>query len=269
MGFMFKLEDGSVERHRGDRAVKAHAEENIEKQQVESNLEDKEVLLDDVSDDEDEVDQKMETITEEVSQVELKESESDEKEDNYPDIQIKIEHDTGKIDIQHGSISIDDDNIEETLIHAIPMKAKRVERKMKPQKKKQQQQPVAVDQKFDAQKNNKNKRGQKGKLKKIKEKYKDQDDEDREMAMEILKSSGVTKPAPVNEENEEVEKVVRKKPTTSKQSEVNDLDDNVVVADETDMLEALTGCPVEEDELIFAIPVVAPYQSLQNYKYDF
>ncbi|KFB52742.1 AGAP002680-PA-like protein [Anopheles sinensis] len=33
------------------------------------------------------------------------------------------------------------------------------------------------------------------------------------------------------------------------------------------MLDTLTGQPVDEDELLFAIPVVAPYQSLHNYKY--
>ena len=32
------------------------------------------------------------------------------------------------------------------------------------------------------------------------------------------------------------------------------------------MLDALTGCPVTEDELLYAIPVCAPYNALQNYK---
>jgi len=33
------------------------------------------------------------------------------------------------------------------------------------------------------------------------------------------------------------------------------------------MLDSLTGNPVEEDELLFAIPIVAPYQSMQHHKF--
>jgi hypothetical protein len=33
-----------------------------------------------------------------------------------------------------------------------------------------------------------------------------------------------------------------------------------------DMLEQLTGKPLQEDELLFSVPVVAPYSTLQNYK---
>merc|ERR1712200_108475 len=40
-----------------------------------------------------------------------------------------------------------------------------------------------------------------------------------------------------------------------------------VVNDETDMLDSLTGLPVDEDELLFAVPVCAPYNTLLNYKY--
>lgn len=45
----------------------------------------------------------------------------------------------------------------------------------------------------------------------------------------------------------------------------DDLDDTPASA-EVDMIDTLTGLPVSEDELLFAIPVVAPYQTLQNYK---
>merc|ERR1711872_56603 len=41
----------------------------------------------------------------------------------------------------------------------------------------------------------------------------------------------------------------------------------VAVNDETDMLDGLTGKPVAEDELLFAVPVCAPYTTLINYKY--
>lgn len=35
---------------------------------------------------------------------------------------------------------------------------------------------------------------------------------------------------------------------------------------DVDMLVSLTGQPVVEDELLFAVPVVAPYNTLSNYK---
>ena len=36
--------------------------------------------------------------------------------------------------------------------------------------------------------------------------------------------------------------------------------------DQLSVLDSLTGCPFEEDVLLFAIPVCAPYQALANYK---
>lgn len=42
--------------------------------------------------------------------------------------------------------------------------------------------------------------------------------------------------------------------------------DGGVLAD-VNMLDSLTGQPLPEDELLFAVPVVAPYNALVNYKY--
>jgi len=36
--------------------------------------------------------------------------------------------------------------------------------------------------------------------------------------------------------------------------------------DETGVLDTLTGLPVEEDTLLYAIPFCAPYSVLQNFK---
>lgn len=47
----------------------------------------------------------------------------------------------------------------------------------------------------------------------------------------------------------------------------DDATEEVQVATEMDMINTLTGVPVVEDELLFAVPVVAPYNTLQNYKY--
>jgi NFACT protein C-terminal domain len=41
----------------------------------------------------------------------------------------------------------------------------------------------------------------------------------------------------------------------------------VAVNDETDMLDSLTGLPLPEDEILFAVPVCAPYATLLNYKF--
>lgn len=43
-------------------------------------------------------------------------------------------------------------------------------------------------------------------------------------------------------------------------------DDEPNVQAEVDMIDALTGIPITEDELLFAVPVVAPYNTLTNYK---
>jgi hypothetical protein len=44
-------------------------------------------------------------------------------------------------------------------------------------------------------------------------------------------------------------------------------EERAAVNDETDMLESLTGIPLPEDEILFAVPVCAPYATLLNYKF--
>lgn len=39
------------------------------------------------------------------------------------------------------------------------------------------------------------------------------------------------------------------------------------VSADVDMLNSLTGQPLPEDELLFAIPMVAPYNAIMSYKY--
>jgi len=41
----------------------------------------------------------------------------------------------------------------------------------------------------------------------------------------------------------------------------------VPAASDLEALNSLTGIPVMEDELLFAVPVVAPYNTFANYKY--
>lgn len=112
------------------------------------------------------------------------------------------------------------------------------------------------------------KRGQKGKIKKIKEKYKDQDEEERAMMMQLLQSSGSKGNQKGEESEEKVAEIDKKSAPRNqqvKEKNVEDVDE-AFANDEVDMLDTLTGLPVEEDELLFAVPIVAPYQTLTNYK---
>ena len=49
-------------------------------------------------------------------------------------------------------------------------------------------------------------------------------------------------------------------------SDAGETVEKVTLAADVDMLDSLTGIPVPEDELLFAIPVVAPYNTLHNFK---
>uniref|UniRef100_A0A8D8LLF6 Nuclear export mediator factor NEMF homolog n=2 Tax=Cacopsylla melanoneura TaxID=428564 RepID=A0A8D8LLF6_9HEMI len=137
------------------------------------------------------------------------------------------------------------------------------------------------------------KRGQKGKLKKMKEKYKDQDEEERKLKMEILQSAGSsnkenkkskkgkkdkggagggggpkpdTRPAEAGPKPQTLPRAPPKEGETEDGEEV-EVENEPVVSAEVDMLDSLTGQPCNEDELLFAVPVIAPYVTLTNYKY--
>ena len=47
--------------------------------------------------------------------------------------------------------------------------------------------------------------------------------------------------------------------------EDGDVVDQPVITD-TDILNAITGIPLTEDELLYAVPVFAPYSTLMPYK---
>lgn len=65
-------------------------------------------------------------------------------------------------------------------------------------------------------------------------------------------------------------KNIKKEPKITKPQEPktgNDLDDDEpTVQADVNMVNALTGTPFEDDELLFAVPVIAPYNTLSNYK---
>ncbi|XP_063613689.1 ribosome quality control complex subunit NEMF-like isoform X2 [Penaeus indicus] len=134
------------------------------------------------------------------------------------------------------------------------------------------------------------KRGQKGKLKKIKAKYRDQDEEEREMRMQLLQSMGNAKeskkakgnkkdvkegkgkgPKPRPSETQARPEAAQPKPEDEQGKKEEDQEeeeeDTPQIADDLNIVNALTAQPVAEDELLYAIPVCAPYSTMANYKY--
>ncbi|XP_065371069.1 ribosome quality control complex subunit NEMF homolog [Calliphora vicina] len=302
LSLLFKLEDSFIEKHRGERKIRSfeeeqeHAENKLKTMCLAvENLDDiaeVEVELDeDNNDNEDEDNECNETKKEPgKSDIQLV--------TEFPDTQVKVEHDTGRISIKNKLIASNDDSAqterdekisshveqeESTIIPAAPPRKKQQQNSKKRKEEKDRKSKRELDQKLqkqqsmdDCQSKNSSqavKRGQKGKLKKIKAKYKDQDEEERQLRMQILKSAGkineiVTDPkaddeSSVNKNNKP------KRPNELKQihqGDVEDLDDVPTGAD-VEMIDSLTGQPFEDDELLFVIPVVAPYQALQNYKF--
>ncbi|KAJ8723666.1 hypothetical protein PYW07_007646 [Mythimna separata] len=237
--------------------------------------------------------------SEETEQKEKEQEESNEKEDNAPeheggssgsesedtesdvlDTHIKVDHGTGRVLLQSKSRTFSEasDRSEDKVpsFPALPKKGGK-----KPQKEKQEKY-----QKPEEKKDEKGvKRGQRSKLRKIKEKYKDQDEEDRAVMMEILQSGKAEKES----------KKAQKKAAAAKANKVKtgprgvkipapaplildaesdadepepDVDTEQTGPDaDTELLSQLTGVPHTTDELLFAVPVVAPYSALVNYKY--
>merc|ERR1719431_113315 len=309
-GFMFKLEDDSVERHKGDRKIRGLEETiEVEKSDVDSvveSLEDVEIDVEDGESSEDEKEEvKLKSIneqeetgnenndknmsepdTEKDSTESIIEQENDITEDEnidenvdepvteFPDTDVRVGFDRlGSVEIKTRSVSVSEDP--ESVAEPVRIKPNKKEKKAGTtnQKEIKQEEP----------KKSENVRGKKGKLKKIKEKYKDQDEEERELRMQILQSQGKEKNNKNNKKNKRgMEQLYgkskatapkEKRPPPKPKTEIIDgeevlvEEEKVAVNDETDMLDSLTGVPVAEDELLFAVPVCAPYNTLLNYKY--
>ncbi|XP_076044571.1 nuclear export mediator factor NEMF homolog Clbn [Oratosquilla oratoria] len=131
------------------------------------------------------------------------------------------------------------------------------------------------------------KRGQRSKVKKMKEKYRHQDEEERQMRMELLQSAGNNKGNKKSKDvkrekgnigskgnktggDHQVNKDVQDKPIEKARAQkIDDDDEDEVgqVLDDLSILDTLTANPVTEDELLYAIPVCAPYPTMTNYKF--
>ncbi|KAG5320622.1 NEMF factor, partial [Acromyrmex heyeri] len=247
LGIMFRLEDSSIERHKDERRVKTVDEES----------------------------EKADSIFEDDREIEL-EGDSDEAhvkihvDNNQPLMQSQK-------DTKENVVYLGDDK-------PIIINASTMEKHAKAKQKTHPKESTKKDEKDDKNENDNKKgeqpalkRGQKGKLKKIKEKYKDQDEEDRRLSMLVLQSAGAAKEDKRKNRakdpsgpKQQGKKKTNPKPNIPSQSmhTIDNIDDeDTGPIPEIDMLDQLTGKPVSEDELLFAVPVVAPYNTLQNYKF--
>ncbi|XP_042220810.1 nuclear export mediator factor NEMF-like [Homarus americanus] len=145
------------------------------------------------------------------------------------------------------------------------------------------------------------KRGQKNKMKKMK-KYRDQDEEEREIRMQLLQSAGNNKDQKKGKGGKKAGKEMKGKGPVQKvgpkstglsshpnrgnlthitlpedtdtqvkkeerQEEEEDEDEATQLADDLNIINTLTAMPVAEDELLFTVPVCAPYTAMTNFKY--
>ncbi|KAK9068341.1 hypothetical protein SSX86_012452 [Deinandra increscens subsp. villosa] len=146
-------------------------------------------------------------------------------------------------------------------------------------------------------------RGQKSKLKKMKEKYKDQDEEERKIRMALLASAGKAKSNEQEAQSEAITTSEDSKPVgggnedapkrcykckkvghlakdcqedangglnEAERLAMEEDDIKEIGEDEKEKLndvDYLTGVPLPNDILLYAVPVCAPYAALQSYKY--
>lgn len=266
LSLLFKLEDSFVQRHAGERKIRTTEDINGD------TIEQPEISTTDLN----EINEACEPINEYGK-------------NSFPNTEVKIEHDTGRItfktDLSDEIIKTDAadlqsqdiiNNEETVIIKPAPSRKKNQSTKKRREGKERSEKAniemlnvVSAETEANS---SKVKRGQKGKLKKMKLKYRDQDDEERKIRMMILNSSGKDKPIANTERQDEKPSSLTKTPPVEasenivkNQVEIEDIDDSPIIVD-TDLLDSLTGVPFDDDELLFAIPVVAPYQALQQYK---
>ncbi|KYN21553.1 Serologically defined colon cancer antigen 1 like protein [Trachymyrmex cornetzi] len=291
LGIMFRLEDSSIERHKDERRVKTIDEESYLNYSLIVNIYFQKLIIFNADQEKSE----SHTTDYSVKKDTYGEDEKDTYEDakyQFPDTQIKIDLSGPKVKIHVDNnqplMQSQKDTKENVVYLGDDMPIIIIPTMEKHAKAKQKTHPKESTKKVEKDDKNENdnkkgeqpalKRGQKGKLKKMKEKYKDQDEEDRRLSMLVLQSAGAAKEDKRKNRSKDPsgpkqqgKKKTNPKPNIPPQS-MHTIIDNIDDEDtgpipEVDMLDQLTGKPVSEDELLFAVPVVAPYNTLQNYKF--
>ncbi|XP_053985136.1 ribosome quality control complex subunit NEMF homolog isoform X2 [Hylaeus volcanicus] len=291
LGFLFRLEESSVERHIDERRVRVVDDESELAERIVE--EDREIeLIEDSEEDEQpkktdnlnpiQEESKEDLIMEESNVTQDVNIESDDT-PQFPDTQIKIDVSCSKMKLlidNSQSITLQKD--EENVIYLGDDKPVILKPTVKEKSCKNTQKQSHIENTKTEPESKKNdqvllKRGQKGRLKKMKEKYKDQDEEDRRLSMQVLQSAGAAKedkrksknkdPSGPKQQGKKKSMVKRQAPPQNTQIMDNIEEEDTGPGPEVDMLDQLTGKPVAEDELLFAVPVVAPYNTVLNYKF--
>lgn len=272
-GFFYKLDEDSIERHSGERRVRT-AEEDIAA---------------------------AEDTREEGAELELsEESESDAEPcetpagsepavEAFPDTVVKLPHELAPVAEEPAEEQVE-------VVYSQQSRRPQTTRQNAPAP---PERPVKEPPTKDK---SKPKRGTHGKLKRM-EKYKDQDEEERRLRMEILASAGAPKelkgrkakkgakaqqsrqpkprPKPqvtleqpgVQDAAEETTATAQDASLLGKEEQDIDARDEDEAEDENPrdeeqrLLGTLTGCPVAEDGLLYAVPVCAPYSAMQSFKH--
>ncbi|KAH1014684.1 hypothetical protein HUJ05_012526 [Dendroctonus ponderosae] len=289
LSFLFRLEDGCIEKHVGERKVIVQEADDLSTIESESGKDDDvEVPILDESD-EDEMNKEEQAEGSDSKEPadgilseddENKDEPSDsEDESNFPATHIKIQHFGGTRQIVTEPVfKRNEKNDDENVIYLGDDKPIILNPSMSKGRSRGSSESSYKDHKKSEKKNAEQqqpqiKRGQKSKLKKIKEKYKDQDEEERQLRMDILQSSGTHKETKKSKKGgkDQYSKNTKKEPRMPRPQEpkeANDLeDDEPVVQADVEIINAFTGIPAEDDELLFAIPVIAPYNTLSSYKF--
>ncbi|XP_050305733.1 ribosome quality control complex subunit NEMF homolog [Anthonomus grandis grandis] len=278
LSFLFRLEDGCIEKHLGERKVLTQGEEEVRQESESGKDDDVEVPILDESDEDDLNRNEPQTTTEEKPEDTKEDSTDSEDDSKFPDTQIKIQHFGGTRQIlTEPAIKEEQTREDENVIYLgddkpIVLKPNENKGRSRGASESSYKSVKIVRKDEREQKQPQAKRGQKNKLKKIKEKYKDQDEEERKIKIDLLKSSGQQKETKKPKKGSKDTKTIKREPRVPKpqpQKEPNDLDDDepTTVQADVDVINGLTGVPLEGDELLFAVPVIAPYNTLSSYKF--
>ncbi|XP_018913682.2 ribosome quality control complex subunit NEMF homolog [Bemisia tabaci] len=278
--FLFKLEESSVSRHKDERKVR----QNDELEPIKEEEKDVEMELE-LSDNE----PTSENIDEEKKEelIEFPDTELQIQHSGLNKVSVKLKNTTLTTKEDGGDESSDDEDSDSDKDEQVVYLGDNEPVILKPSSKKSNsaaasQTKSSQPQKMQAEKDKETKpvpqikRGQRSKMKKIKEKYKDQDEEERKLKMLILQSAGTKKETKKDKKKNKDGRSNRPKtdevkpkpvPKVAVKRDGDEEEEEVAVNDDVNMLCSLTGQPHPEDELLFAIPVIAPYAAVSNYKY--
>ncbi|KAG7169666.1 Nuclear export mediator factor Nemf-like, partial [Homarus americanus] len=288
-GFLFRLEDESISRHAGERKIRS-VEEDVSS-----------ISLTETTDDhsdlplvEEENDKQLEKEEQETEDASLLSAQSGETREDEDSTVVYLGDDQPVTINRRRNDSINKYN-----------KGKKGDKKTNPKAGSQQMdQQSTQEQKCQQGTEHKDgppKRGQKNKMKKMK-KYRDQDEEEREIRMQLLQSAGNNKDQKKGKGGKKAGKEMKGKGPVQKvgpkstglsshpnrgnlthitlpedtdtqvkkeerQEEEEDEDEATQLADDLNIINTLTAMPVAEDELLFTVPVCAPYTAMTNFKY--